>query len=230
MLLVLNQKNSLSIIEIQKYEKILRDLDVVILPQIIYMPLFNKGIYHLGSQFVSDKNITGGVNAKSLKSLNVEYVLIGHYDQREYLDENEYDIAKKLDEVINNGMMPIVCVSESLEEKVRNKGLYIIEKELNRVFSNIKCNPKNVIIAYEPRWNPENDLETSISYINEVMFFIKSYVKDNYNINAKVLYDGNITTKNIQKFLKLNILDGFIVEDSSNDIYDIINIYENING
>ena len=62
------------------------------------------------------------------------------------------------------------------------------------------------------------------------MFFIKSYVKDNYNINAKVLYDGNITTKNIQKFLKLNILDGFIVEDSSNDIYDIINIYENING
>ena len=223
MLIVLNHKMNLGILEVQKYEKILRDLDVIVMPQIPYMGIFNKGMYTLGSQKIDLSDVTGGISAQAIKGMNAEYVLIGHFDQ----NDDDYVISKKIDEVSNHNLKPILCIGESKEDKLRNKGIYIIERKLSKILSSVKTSVNNIIIAYEPSLDSES---VDIEYLNEVMFFIKSYIKDNYGFNVKVIYDGGVNSKNIRELLKINVADGFILEDSSLDIYEVINIYETING
>lgn len=229
MLVVLNHKNGLNLLNVKKYEKILRDLDVIVMPQLPYLNLFNNGMYKLGTQSLYINDITGSISSKTLKAMNVDYALIGHNDQRKYLNESEAVISKKIDEAINNDITPIVCLGESNEEKKLNKGIYIVEKEINKILSGVKGSINDIIIAYEPKWNIEN-IDKDLEYIDKMLFFIKSYISDNYGFSLKVLYDGDINSKNIKTFLKLKVVDGFILEDSSVDIYEVINIYETING
>ena len=230
MLIVLNNKMNLNILEIKKYEKKLRDYDVIVMPQMQYLSLFTNGQYILGSQSLYIDNITGGSSSESLRSMDVEYALVGHSDQRKLLNETELTLAKKIDEAAFHKIKPILCIGDTLEEKALNKGIKVIEKELNKILSNIVTSVNNIIIAYEPKWDTSKNLSNNIEYIDKVLFFIKSYIKDNYGFNVKVLYDGVVNTKNIKELLNLNIVDGFILEDSSADIYEVINIYETING
>lgn len=229
MLIVLNHKNGLNLLDVKKYEKILRDLDVIVMPQLPYLSYFNNGAYKLGTQTIYINDITGSISSKTLSAMNIEYALVGHRDQRKELNESEMVISKKIDEAIKNRIIPIVCLGESKEEKKLNKGIYIIERELNKILSNIKGSVNDIIVAYEPGWQIE-EWDKDLEYIDKMLFFIKSYINDNYGYSVKVLFDGDIDSKNIQSFKKLKVADGFILEDSSVDIYEVINIYETING
>ncbi len=228
MIIALNHKSNLTLLEIKKYEKILRDYDVIVFPQIVYLPLFNNGAYHLGSQIISEEIITGGVSAKALKSLDVEYVLIKE-EKNDSQYEEEYIIGKKIDEAINNKLIPILCINDTKEEMMRNKSIYNIERKINKIITNSSNKLNNIIIAYNPTWLKDN-IKDNLDYIDKVLFFIKSYFKDNYNYNVKVILNGNINSKNIKDLLNLKTVEGFLLEESSTDIYETINVYGTING
>ena len=120
-IIVLNQKSYMEYNEVLNFineikDNIRRDLDVIICPSSIYLPYY-KGKYDfkLGSQNVYIKNITGEYTSKSLKSMGVNYVIIGHFERKYYLNEDSNLINLKIKDAINNNLIPIVCLGETKE-------------------------------------------------------------------------------------------------------------------
>ena len=131
MLLVLNLKMNLSKNEILKYENAIHDKEVIVLPQFPYIPFFRSGKYLLGSQDVSKYSkgaYTGEVCAKGLRDLNCSYVWVGHSERKINFNETINDSRMKIQNVIDNDMIPIYCVNQTEEELTTDKELKNIER------------------------------------------------------------------------------------------------------
>ena len=96
---------------------------------------------------------TGEVSGKMLKSINVEYVIIGHSERRQYFNETDETVNKKIKAAFENGLKPIVCVGETLEERETGKTVEKITKQTELALEGLtKEQVENTIIAYEPIW------------------------------------------------------------------------------
>lgn len=151
---------------------------------------------------------TGAVCGKDLKALGVEYVILGHSERRKYFGETYEMVNKKIKLALKIGLLPILCVGESAEEKRAKKTLSVVAAQLKMALAGIKN--KKIIIAYEPVWaigtgNPENPKDA-----NDVQIFIKSKVP-----SAKVLYGGSVDSKNFASFLAQKNIDGLLVGGAS---------------
>ena len=96
---------------------------------------------------------TGEVSAQMLKSINVEYVIIGHSERRQYYNETDESVNKKIKAAFNVGLKPIVCVGETLEEREAGKTTEIITNQTKLALEGLSNEQvENTIIAYEPIW------------------------------------------------------------------------------
>ena len=139
-IIVLNQKSYMEYNEVLNFineikDNIRRDLDVIICPSSIYLPYY-KGKYDfkLGSQNVYIKNITGEYTSKSLKLMGVNYVIIGHFERKYYLNEDSNLINLKIKDAINNNLIPIVCLGETKEEKELLRTGDVLIRQLKEYF------------------------------------------------------------------------------------------------
>ena len=218
MLIVLNHKMALNVHEVKNYEKILRDYDVVVMPQIPYMGLFNNGAYHLGSQYLSLKEYTGGISIESLKGMNNEYVLVGHADHRLILKETSLDFIQKINILIKNKMTPIYCIGETEEENKRNKTLDVLTKQITSVFNNLDSNPKEVIIAYEPIWAIGTGKSASKEIAEDTIGFIRRTLRENFGdvaVDMRILYGGSVKPENVAMYMSEPDIDGALVGGAS---------------
>ena len=141
-LIVTNFKMNLSKEEVLEYKKIVENSDIknlIISPSNIYLDLMSSNKYDLCAQngYYEDFGThTGEVSFKQLKSLGVKYSLIGHSETRNMSNE---DIPLKLKSCINNGIVPILCVGNDINEKDTSKLFCILDKEL-KVLSGLKIN------------------------------------------------------------------------------------------
>lgn len=223
MILVLNLKMNLNKKSVIEYENFIKNKNVIVLPQYPYLVFFANGNYLLGSQDVSKYakgSFTGEVCAKGLKGIGVKYVLVGHYERKKYFNENSNDFRMKMQNVIDNGMTPIYCINQTLEEKDNDSELRLIEEQLEA----IPQDTKYILIAYEPIWCIGEQLESiEIEHIEKVISKIRDYVMER-NINASIIYGGGITPENIIKLKEIKGNDGFIISSSAleRDKMDII--------
>ena len=166
----------------------------------------------------NDSYAVGEITGEILKSINTEYVIIGHSDRQLRFNETEYDYIKKICNALDNGLKVIYCVGESREQKLRRKTLSVLEREMARVFNKIEGNIENIIVAYEPTWaisNNKNDFDSiNVSEISETILFIKKLIKDYYNIDTQVLYGGSVNSKNIDLYRNLKS-DGLLLGQAS---------------
>lgn len=96
---------------------------------------------------------TGEVSPQMLKSINVEYVIIGHSERRQYYNETDETVNKKIKAAFNVGLKPIVCVGETLEERESGKTAEIITNQTKLALEGLTNEQvENTIIAYEPIW------------------------------------------------------------------------------
>ena len=167
-----------------------------------------------------DEYAVGEVTGKILKSINTEYVIIGHSDRQLRHKESEYDYIKKINNALKNELKVIFCVGETREEKLRNKTLIVLEREIARVFNKLERNIENITLAYEPTWaisNNKNAFDNvNVSEISETIGFIKTLVKNYYDINIEVLYGGSVNAKNIDQYRNLKC-DGLLIGQASLD-------------
>ena len=195
------------------------NLELIIAPQDAYLSLFMNENISLCTQNIDlyqDKCLTGNTSLKALKSLNVKYVLVGHYERRKYYHEQELEIISKINEALTNNFKVIYCIGETKEEAMRKKDIQVLEKSLARVLNNIPENLlSNIIIAYEPTYLIGGTTPHNYPKIEENITFIKSIIENYYHNKIKVIYGGNITPENITNFLKIPNLDGFIIGSSS---------------
>lgn len=228
MILVLNLKMNLTKNTILEYEKAIHNKNVIVMPQYPYLLFFNRGKYSLGSQDVSKfakGSYTGEVCAKGLRCLGVKYVLVGHSERKEYFHEDGYDFKKKIENVINNDMIPVYCVNQTSEEYENDKELSKIEEQLEA----IPANCKYIIIAYEPSYmigNTENKEILDKEHLKKVITKIKDYLIER-NINHSILYGGGVDEETISYLKDLN-LDGYIMSSSALDINKLNSICEKL--
>jgi len=226
MLIVLNHKMNLTLDEILKYERAIRNLDVVVMPQIPYMGIFTEGNYILGSQYISEYTATGGISAASLVSMDVKYVLIGHAERRSLDMENDLMIAKKIIDIINNKMIPIMCVGETAEERSQGESLKVIENQICNVLDVIEGKPTGLMIAYEPVWSiGTSEMPTPVEIMG--MFeYIRIVCKDKYQLPVKLIYGGSINSSNVETILSVKTLDGLLIGGASLDLEEVKRIYQ----
>ncbi len=203
--------------ELQKTDK--ENLNFILAPSNIYLPLFKNENVLLSVQDISlndDLHLTGDISSNQLKSLNVKYALIGHYERRKYYNEKESILRKKIDICLKNNIKVIYCIGETLEELNRKVEYQVLEKELANVLNYIpKEQFKNIIIAYEPGYLIGSNTIHDLNKINEMISFIKKLIKDYYNEEIDVVFGGNVNENNIEALKKLKIIDGFLIGTSS---------------
>src|SRR5690606_41316225 len=125
----------------------------IFFPTSIYLDLFKKSGYLVGAQNVHFENkgaYTGEISPYQLKSLGVNYTLVGHSERRLHFKENDILINEKVKGALKNQLKVILCVGETDEERLSNKTYSVIENQLKNNLQNIDL--EDVTIAYEPVW------------------------------------------------------------------------------
>lgn len=206
MLVVLNNKCNFNLDEYLDYQNKLKNLnfksDIVLCPSSIYLSNFELENIFLGSQNVSPFNdgaYTGEVSARQLKSLNVKYCLVGHSERRVYFKENNEILKNKIEQLLENEIIPIYCVGELEKNRDNNE----LDKEL-KILEEIHNNEK-IIIAYEPLWAIGTGIQPNINELEKIIKLIKEKFPNN-----KVLYGGSVNEDSIVN-LKSKLIDGYLL-------------------
>lgn len=222
MLVVLNHKSNLTYKEIIEYEQKIKNLDVIVLPSICYMSLFNNGNYVLGSQDISEfkeNSRTGEINGLQLRSLGVKYCLIGHSERRMYNKESNETMLIKLNNCFENDIIPVYCIGEAPNENKKE----ILSKEIDLVLKHY--NNKEIIFAYEPIANIGKD-NPNLETIQETIFYIKEYISEEYKKDVKLLYGGGVSINNIDDILEIKGIDGVLFSTDSLKLDNLKIIYD----
>lgn len=201
-LVVANLKNFLDDYNVENYVNYIKNIDydnLIVFPQDKYIDLFTSNNYKVGVQDLSD-------------SYNkVNYILLGHYDKRKNGESDEL-INKKIKLSLEKNLKIILCIGNNKDEDY--KYIYNQIDSCLKGISNDQLN--NIILAYEPFYMIGNDLTIDIKSINDYINNTKKYVKNNYNIDIKILYGGNVNDSNVSEIIK--ICDGILVGRASFDI------------
>lgn len=163
---------------------------------------------------------TGEVSGKMLKSIGVEYVIIGHSERRQYFAETDETVNKKIKAAFANDLKPIVCVGESLEQREAGKTEEIITTQTRLALDGLTNEQvKNTIIAYEPIWAigtgktaTSEDANNSIKSIREEIS--KIYGKDVADC-VIIQYGGSVKSTNAKELFTTSDIDGGLVGGAS---------------
>ena len=163
---------------------------------------------------------TGEISPKMLKSIGVEYVIIGHSERRQYYNETDETVNKKIKAAFENGLKPIVCVGETLEEREQGKTKEKITTQTRRALEGLtKEQVSKVIIAYEPIWAigtgktaTSEDANNSIKEIREEIS--KIYGKD-VSECVIIQYGGSVKSSNAKELFETSDIDGGLVGGAS---------------
>jgi triosephosphate isomerase len=167
------------------------------------------------SQFPDYGAYTGEVSSKMLLGFNVECVIVGHSERRSNLNESSLVLAKKLENIINSGMIPIFCIGE--EQNIRDNGKYneFLLGQLD-LLKQLNIDIKELIIAYEPIWAVGTGKVPAASEIAEIVNLINSFVQKTLpRAKILVLYGGSVTAKNIAEILRITDIAGVLVGGAS---------------
>ena len=180
----------------------------------------------LGSQEIDSTNsgaLTGGINSQMLKDFSTEYVLIGHSEQREHLNEDNITLRFKLDSAIQNGISAIFCIGEPAEMKLAGNTENFLLEQLDLLTPD---DLDFITIAYEPIWAIGTGLNADKKYIESIHQFIKIYLnKLNKEKNISVVYGGSVKLENCEDILSCNNVDGLLIGGASLDPDTFSKIY-----
>ena len=163
---------------------------------------------------------TGEVSGKMLKSIGVEYVIIGHSERRQMFNETDESVNKKIKSAFENGLKPIVCVGETLEQREAGNAYDIITKQTEKALEGLNENQvANTIIAYEPIWAIGTGKTATNEDANEAIKKIREKICQIYgqNIAERVIiqYGGSMKPSNAKELLEMSDIDGGLIGGAS---------------
>ncbi len=163
---------------------------------------------------------TGEVSAQMLKAVNVEYVIIGHSERRQYFNETDETVNKKIKAAFANGLKPIVCVGETLEQREKGKAIEVITTQTKLALEGLtEEQVKNTIIAYEPIWAIGTGKTATSEDANESIKAIRNKIQEIYGQNVAnrviIQYGGSVKSKNAKELFEMSDIDGGLVGGAS---------------
>ena len=163
---------------------------------------------------------TGEVSAQMLKSIGVEYVIIGHSERRQYFNETDETVNKKIKSAFNVGLKPIVCVGESLEERESGKAVEKVTNQVKLALEGLTENQvEDVIIAYEPIWAIGTGKTATSEDANNMIKQIRQEISKLYGqiVAERVIiqYGGSVKSSNSKELFSTSDIDGALVGGAS---------------
>ena len=163
---------------------------------------------------------TGEVSGKMLKAINVEYIIIGHSERRQYFNETDETVNKKIKAAFNYGLKPIVCVGETLEERESGKTTDIITKQTELALEGLtEEQVENTIIAYEPIWAIGTGKTATSEDANNSVKEIRNKIAKIYGQNVAdrviIQYGGSVKSSNAKELFEMSDIDGGLVGGAS---------------
>ena len=163
---------------------------------------------------------TGEISGKMLKSIGVEYVIIGHSERRQYFAETDETVNKKLKAAFANGLKPIVCVGETLEERKSGKAFEIITNQTQKALDGLTDEQvASTIIAYEPVWAIGTGKTATSEDANEACKKIREKIAKIYGQNVAdrviIQYGGSMKPENAKELLEMSDIDGGLIGGAS---------------
>ena len=163
---------------------------------------------------------TGEVSGKMLKSIGVEYVIIGHSERRQYFAETDETVNKKIKSALANNLKPIVCVGETLEQREQGITKNIITNQVEKALEEIPAESlKDIIIAYEPIWAIGTGKTATKEDANETIKQIREKIAEIYGQNVAdgviIQYGGSVKSSNAKELFEMSDVDGGLVGGAS---------------
>jgi triosephosphate isomerase len=231
-------EDSLIFVKNFKRQKFVKTGEIVLAPSFIALSVVQKALagtkIKLGAQdvFWEEKGaFTGEISPLMLKEIGVLYVIIGHSERRQYLKETDEMIAKKVRAALENRLIPVLCIGETLKERKQRLTERVIKNQLNRDLAEVKSQllrTNNLVIAYEPIWAIGTGRAASPKEIVKIHQLIRNWFLDNYEKEiaqkVKIIYGGSVNKDNIRLFASQPMIEGFLVGGASLDLNEFIQI------
>ena len=163
---------------------------------------------------------TGEVSASMLESIGVEYVIIGHSERRQYFNETDETVNKKIKSALLHGLKPIVCVGETLEQREAGETEKIVTNQIAKAFEGISSeNLENIIVAYEPIWAIGTGKTATKEDANNTIMQIRKKLAEIYGQNEAegviIQYGGSVKSSNAKELFEMSDIDGGLVGGAS---------------
>lgn len=177
----------------------------------------------VGAENVSwaDKGaFTGEISAEMLKEVGAEYVIIGHSERRQMFGETDETVNKRTVQALKNGLKPIVCVGETLQERESDRTKDVVKTQTAGAFAGMQAaDLDNVVIAYEPVWAIGTGKTATAEQANETIAYIRSVVADLFGKTAadklRIQYGGSMNPQNAAALMAQPDIDGGLIGGAS---------------
>ena len=197
--------------------------------------LLNNSKIKIGAQNMHYENsgaYTGEISPLMLKEIGVDYVIIGHSERRQYFNETDDTVNKKLISAINHDIKPILCVGETLEQREKKEQESTVEKQIINAYKGISTDDaEKIVVAYEPIWAIGTGRTATSSQANEMASFIRKTIEKLYSkdMAEKVIiqYGGSVKADNTAEIMGQNDIDGALVGGASLKADEFIKIIKN---
>lgn len=170
--------------------------------------------------FENEGAFTGEVSAPMLRDIGVSHVIIGHSERRQYFNETNESVNKKVLTAFAHNLIPIICVGESLQQREADETLTHIESQVKVALSDLtEEQVSKAIIAYEPIWAIGTGKTASSADANEVCTHIREVIKKYFSEDVAnkvtIQYGGSVKPENIEELLSMSDIDGALVGGAS---------------
>jgi len=170
--------------------------------------------------FEDNGAFTGEISGVMLKDLGVDYVIVGHSERRQYFNETDETVNKKLHAAFKHGIVPILCVGEKLEEREAGKTNEVNRVQTEAAFAGLTAEQAaQVVIAYEPIWAIGTGKSSTATDANDAISYIRSVVSGLYGAEVaakvRIQYGGSVKPNNVAEYLGQSDIDGALVGGAS---------------
>ena len=212
--------------------------DVVICTPFIHLAsvasAVDASVIGVGAENCADKvsgAYTGEVSAAMVASTGAKYVILGHSERRAYYGETEAILKEKVQLALANGLTPIFCIGEVLEE--RNQGIQneVVYKQLAGSLYDLSAEDfSKIILAYEPVWAIGTGLTATPEQAQEIHAYIRSTIVEKYGAevaeNTSILYGGSCKASNAKELFANADVDGGLIGGASLKVADFKGIID----
>lgn len=214
-----------------------KKVDIGVTPTFLSLDIVKKTNPRLivGAQnvhFKASGAFTGEISIPMLQELGIEWSLVGHSERRTYNGETNKTCNEKVIALLNNKMVPLYCVGETLEEFEKGDTKKIVGAQVREGLASInKDDARKVVVAYEPVWSIGTGKNASKEIAEDICGFIRGVLKEMFGGVAdemRILYGGSVKPENIKEYMAEPNIDGALVGGASLTVESFKQLIENI--
>ena len=176
--------------------------------------------------FLDSGAYTGEISTLMLQQLGVDYVIVGHSERRKVFFESDIDVVEKVLAAQQHGIVPIICIGESLAEREQRQTFNVLDKQLEMVLNQADfSDPHKVVIAYEPLWAIGTGNTASVEHAVKVHRHIKAKLPT----GVRIVYGGSLKPDNAAELFRQADIAGGLVGGAALQAQDFISICKSAN-